>query len=332
MKLLNDLDATDPVSRVLRAVETRSTVYCRSQMSAPWGFGVEARGNPAFHVVTSGRGWLEVEGELGQVEVAQGDLVMLPSGPRHWMRDDPATPTVELDDLLASTPPDQHRQLSYGGGGRSTALLCGGFVLQDGEARPILNVLPPVVHIRGDGGRARPWVAATLELLSAEGASHAPESEEIVRRLADALLAQALRAALVGLDSSGGTPVPGIGDRQVAAAVGLIHERRERVWTVGELAREVALSRSAFAARFRAAIGESPLSYITRTRLAHAARLLQETDASLPQVAARAGYSNEFSFGKAFKRTFGIAPGAYRGQQIEPPLPLSAPIGLREGS
>jgi AraC-like DNA-binding protein len=325
MEHLNDFDATDPLSRILRAVEIRSTVYCRSDMSAPWGFGVEGHGNPAFHVVSSGSCWLEVDNEPNQVALAAGDLVILPTGRRHWIRDDPATPAVELDELLANVPPDAHRRLSHGGGGAVTVLLCGGFAIQDRDAHPIMAALPAVVHLNGDGERARPWLTATLDLLSAESVSHTPGSEEIVRRLADALLAQALRAALIELESADGASVLAIRDRQVAAAVGLIHSRPQRAWTVGELAQEVALSRSAFAARFRAAVGESPQSYLTRTRLAYGARLLQDTDASLAQVAARAGYSNEFSFGKAFKRMFGLAPGAYREQVITPSFAVSAP-------
>jgi AraC-like DNA-binding protein len=317
MELLNDAVVTDPLSRVLRAAEVRSTVYCRSQMSAPWGFGVEAHGNPAFHVVTSGRCWLEVAGRPDQIALASGDLVILPRGARHWMRDHPSTATVALDDLPASTPVDQERRLSYGGGGMETALLCGGFVVQNGEAHPIMDTLPDVMHTPGDAGSARGRLASTLELLSRESESRDPGSEEIVRRLADALLAQALRAAL--LESSDGLHILAIRDRQVALAVGVIHRDPERAWTVGKLAGEVALSRSTFAARFRAAVGESPLRYLTRTRLAHAARLLRDTDASVAQVAARAGYGNEFSFGKAFKRMFGVAPGAYRDHEIDLP-------------
>jgi AraC-like DNA-binding protein len=80
-------------------------------------------------------------------------------------------------------------------------------------------------------------------------------------------------------------------------------------------------SRSAFSARFRHLVGESPKRYITRTRLAHAATLLHKSDASLAEIAHVVGYGSEFSFAKAFKRTFGIAPGAYRGQQHAVPGP-----------
>jgi AraC-like DNA-binding protein len=314
MDLLSDFNPTDPISQILRLVRIRSTVYCRSLMGAPWGFGVEAHGNPAFHVVTAGSCWLDVEGEPDQIALEAGDLVVLPTGRRHWIRDDPASPATELEEILATTPLDDHRRLHYGGHGPRTALLCGGFALEGADAHPILRSLPRALHIRGIAGRPVPWLAATLALLSAETASSAPGAEEVVSRLADALLTQALRVALAELQASDGAGVLALGDPQIAAAIELIHREPEHAWTVGDVAVEVALSRSAFAARFRRLVGESPKRYITRTRLAHAAALLHNTDAPLAEIAARVGYGSEFSFSKAFKRTFGIAPSAYRGE------------------
>jgi transcriptional regulator GlxA family with amidase domain len=163
-------------------------------------------------------------------------------------------------------------------------------------------------------------------MLRAETASDAPGAEEVVARLADALLTQALRLALVDIQSRNGAPLLALRDPQIAEAIALIHGQPERAWAVGELAAKVALSRSEFAARFRDLVGESPLRYVTRTRLAHAALLLRTSDAPLAQIAARAGYRTAFSFGKAFKRTFGIAPGEYRGQANgRPKLEVAAP-------
>jgi AraC-like DNA-binding protein len=322
MELLSDFNASDQVSQLLRVIRIRSTVYCRSLMAAPWGFGVEAHANPAFHVVTAGRCWLEVDGEPGQIALAAGDLALLPLGTRHWIRDEPATPASELEEILATTPLDRHSRLRYGGTGPRTGLLCGGFALEGGLAHPVLRALPPAAVIRGANGRPPAWLSATLALLSAETASDAPGAGEIVTRLADVLLTQALRAALNQLRSSGGAGLLAFGDRQITSAIELIHSQPERGWTVGELASKVALSRSTFSARFRELVGESPLRYITRTRLAHAAALLRTTDASLAQIAARAGYGTEFSFSKAFKRTFGISPGGYRGQSDAPPVQI----------
>lgn len=331
MERLSEFDTFDPVSELLRAVRVRSTVYCRSVMRAPWGFGVEAHGNPAFHLVTSGRAWLQIDGAPDQEELAPGDLVVLPAGPRHWLRDDPRSPTRELEDILASSPPDAHHRLRHGGGGAPTRLLCGGFALDGAGSHPILDSLPPQLIVRGSHGRPVPWLAATISLLSVEASSNAPGAAEVVARLADSLLTQALRVALLELQAQDATRLRALRDPLIAKAVALIHSRPGRPWTVGELASEVALSRSEFAARFRSLVGESPVRYITRTRLAHAAALLRTSDASLADIAARSGYGTPFSFGKAFKRTFGIAPGAYRGEANGQPKLKVAATRRREG-
>lgn len=324
VELLSDFDTGDRVSQLLRAVRVRSTVYCRSAMRAPWGFGVVAHGDPAFHLVTAGRCWLEVAGEQQQIPLLDGDLVVLPNGPRHWVRDDPNTAAAELEDILAATPLDEHGRLDYGGHGARTGLICGGFAVDGGVRHPLLLALPQTLVIRGSGGHATPWLASTISMLSAESEWGAPGAEEVVTRLADAMLTQALRLALIDLQSVDQARVLALGDPQIAEAMALIHDQPEHGWSVGELAAEVALSRSEFAARFREIVGESPLRYVTRTRLAHAAALLRTTDAPLAQIAARSGYATAFSFSKAFKRAFGVAPGEYRGQgNAQPELEIA---------
>jgi AraC-like DNA-binding protein len=331
-KLLSEFDSNDRVTQLLRAVRVRSTVYCRSTMRSPWGFGVEAHGNPAFHVVTAGHAWLEVRGERQQTPLRAGDLAVLPGGSRHWVRDDPHTPATELDEILTTTPLDEGRRLDYGGDGAETRLLCGGFALDGGPQHPLLRMLPSVLLIRGSGGRPAPWLTGTLAMLSAETESVAPGAEEVVTRLADAMLTQALRLALIDLEARDRGRGLALGDPQIAAAVAKIHDQPERAWAVGELAAEVALSRSELAARFRELVGESPLRYVTRTRLAHAAALLRTTDVSLAEIAARSGYATAFSLSKAFKREFGIAPGEYRGQaNRRPKLEVAGAAVTRPG-
>jgi transcriptional regulator GlxA family with amidase domain len=135
-----------------------------------------------------------------------------------------------------------------------------------------------------------------------------------VDRLADLLLTQALRAALAQDALATTAGLSALRDPQIAKAIGLIHRDPEHPWTVGGLAGEVALSRSAFASRFRQCLGESPKSYVTRIRLGRAASTLRSTSLGLPQIALQAGYASQFSFSKAFKRAFGLPPSAYRGQ------------------
>jgi transcriptional regulator GlxA family with amidase domain len=163
-----------------------------------------------------------------------------------------------------------------------------------------------------------------VAMLGAEAESKAPGAAEVFTRLADTMLTQALRLALTDLQAVDEGNVHALSDPQIAEAVALIHNQPQLAWTVGQLAAEVSLSRSEFAARFRELIGESPLRYVTRTRLAHAAALLNTSDAPLAQIAAHAGYATAFSFSKAFKQAFGVAPGEYRSQpNMRPSVDLS---------
>ena len=244
---------------------------------------------------------------------------MLPRGERHSVRDDPATPAPGLEDVFADGGGARSDLAVRGGDGPRTGLLCGGFTLEGSEASAMLRSLPAVIHVRGSRGRALPWVAVTLALVRLEAGSDAPGADVVVSRLADALLIQSLRLALTELADGDGGRVRALRDPQVAAAVELIHRNPARAWTIADLAAAAALSRSRFAARFRDVVGESPRRYVTRCRLAYAARLLDTTDQPLSEIAARAGYQSEFSFSKAFRRAFGMPPGAYRGRRAEQP-------------
>ncbi|WP_425554576.1 helix-turn-helix transcriptional regulator [Kribbella sancticallisti] len=105
-------------------------------------------------------------------------------------------------------------------------------------------------------------------------------------------------------------------DDAVARSLESIHARPGASWTVADLAADVGLSRAAFARRFTEAVGEPPLTYLSRWRMTTAARLLRDHDRSLAAVAKEIGYTSEFAFAKAFKRDFGLAPGAYRRQAV----------------
>ena len=125
----------------------------------------------------------------------------------------------------------------------------------------------------------------------------------------------------------------GLKDPQIGAALSLIHRRYGEPWTVASLAREVAMSRSAFSERFKALVGEPPLAYLARWRLHSAARMLRSSDAKLTQVARRVGYESEVAFHRAFKRVVGVAPGEYRRRHRQSPngIPESAHLLVASG-
>lgn len=305
----------DPLSDALDLVRVEMTVMLRALFGAPWGLGIETHFGPAFHIVTVGACYLEIDGRSSSLRLSSGDLVILPVGQRHWLRDQADTPASSLQEILSCALPESRDPTPFGGPGPTTSMVCGGFTLQAWHAHPLKALLPPVIHIRGSAGELAPWVAATLDVLAAENASNAPGSRAVVNRTSELLLVQALRLTLAEIASGDTASLHGFRDPQIAAAIELIHHNPERPWTVGRLASEVALSRSAFAARFRRLLGESPMSYVTRTRLVQAASILRGTNLLMPEVAARAGYASQSSFSKAFNRAFGLPPGTYRGQE-----------------
>jgi AraC-like DNA-binding protein len=101
-------------------------------------------------------------------------------------------------------------------------------------------------------------------------------------------------------------------DRQIGRALALVHREPARNWTVASLAGEVAMSRSAFAARFSLLVGEPAMQYVARWRMHRALHALQTEAATVGELADRYGYRSEAAFARALKRIIGLPPGAVR--------------------
>jgi len=313
MKNLTGSIRRDDLSEVLQAVRFRGVVFCRSELSAPWGFSVLGREFASFHIVTRGKCCLDVDGLDDRFWLSAGDVVILPAGHAHTVRDSPSSPATRLEELVAGGGIDARGTLRTGGGGAGTVLVCGGFQWEDGATSPIVASLPPIIHLHGRAHGVDTWLRLTLAFLSEEAEAGRPGAEIAVTRLADLLFIEVLRTYF----SAPGAPNPGLAaalrDPRIGAALVSIQRRPEGRWEVGSLARQVAMSRTAFATRFKALVGESPFSYVTRCRMSKATGLLRSSDVTIAEVAERAGYDSEASFGRAFKRWLGTSPAAFRG-------------------
>ena len=202
--------------------------------------------------------------------------------------------------------------LRHGGGGVPTRFVCGYLALSRSAFRPLFDALPPVMVIHvGDG----PAAALLRELLRAgvrESAAERPGAASTLAKLADLLFVEALRRYVDGLPPGGKGWLAGVRDPQVGKALALLHAEPSRAWTVDDLAHEVALSRSALAERFTSLVGEPPMQYLTRWRLALAAQTLRAGREAVIRIAERAGYESEAAFSRAFKREFGVPPASWR--------------------
>jgi transcriptional regulator GlxA family with amidase domain len=104
----------------------------------------------------------------------------------------------------------------------------------------------------------------------------------------------------------------GVRDSEVGNALALLHRDPAKPWTIATLAREVGVSRSVLAERFRHYLKEPPMSYLTRWRLQLAARMLKSGSRGIADIAAEVGYESEAAFNRAFKRQFTIPPARFR--------------------
>jgi AraC-like DNA-binding protein len=302
----------DVLSDVLASVRFRSTLMCRSELSAPWGFAVLGREFATFHVVLRGAACVEVDGVDGITRLSEGDLIILPHGSAHVVRDSPTSPATRLEQLIAGGGLDARGTLRSGGGGPRTVLVCGGFYFEDRATNPLLTSLPKLIHLRGRSRGVASWVKMTLDFLRHESDGARPGADAVVTRLADILFIEALRAHASSREAKQSGFAVALRDPRIGRALALLHRRPDADWDLARLAREAGMSRTTFAVRFRELVGDPPLKYVTRCRMDRATALLRTSESGIAQVAQRVGYDSEVGFGRAFKRHTGLTPAAYR--------------------
>ncbi|MBY8874277.1 AraC family transcriptional regulator [Micromonospora sp. PLK6-60] len=318
------MDVLSDVIAVMRTGQPRSA---RVAWHAPWAQQfAPVPGSAGFQVILQGPCWLiHPAGEA--VPLSAGDVVFRPHGRGHTLADNPSTaPAAPACDPTDLQLPHRFANDTVGGsagGPPTTVTLCGGYQLDPARAHPLLRDLPELVHLPAHLGR-HPELRATVELLAGELARPRLGTDAIVPALLDTLLLHILRAWLEQQPARGTTTgwAAALNDPPTAAALQAIHRDPARPWTVATLAAEAGLSRTPFARRFTALLGQPPLTYLTWWRMTTAARLLQESDAPLGAIAGKVGYTSEFAFANAFKRRFGAAPGRYR---------RAGPDGVRPG-
>ncbi len=301
----------DALSLVFKTIHLETTSCHRVELSAPWGLRVGSYYGAVFFVVTRGSCWLEAESLETPLPLAGGDLVVLPRGQRHALRDDLKSPDVECQDWLVAS--DAAMQVFHlGGSGRPTTLVYGRFHLEEPTLNPLLKALPPLILVKGEEGQAVEWLNTTIQFIAGEMAAKRPGAHTVISHLTEILFIQAVRAYIVNKEYCGTCWLRALTDPQIGVALTLIHRYAEKPWTVATLADQVGMSRSAFATEFRELVGEPPLQYLTRWRMHKAAGLLRQGQGNLAELAAQVGYESEAAFSNAFKRWMGKAPGIYR--------------------
>ncbi len=280
-----------------------------AELVRPWGLEMDPMAEVAVHSLRRGSAWLRLA-QLEPIALAEGDVVLIRAGVAHSISDSLDSPILphqsaleEMPARLRSLPPEQ--------AGATHIALCAKYLFHELTPHPLISRLPRLIHVSTTQPR-HAQLGRVLDLLAHEAVEGGGGSELVVPRLVDSLLVFVLRAFLEEQPTGAEGWFAALKDPAIHKALALIHEQPAKAWTVEGLAREVAQSRPTFARRFSELVGETPVAYLTRWRMALASKLLRESQLSVDEISQRVGYESGAAFSKAFSRSLGVAPGRYR--------------------
>jgi AraC-like DNA-binding protein len=316
----------DVLSDVLREVRLTGAVYFDVHAGAPWvastpgassicaGVMPEFDHVIGFHIVLDGRGWAQLaDSSQPAICLDVGDAVIIPGGHGHSISSEPdrhVAPDVELyrRPTTGTLPFVLHE---FGGGGEKARLVCGFLGCDARPYNPVLEALPPLLHVR----RSSAAGVLTFDLMRIaleESRQARAGGETILAKISELMFLHAVRQHIDSLPAQSKGWLAALGDRHVSAALRAMHAHPARAWTLEALASEASLSRTAFSIRFSEVMGVPAIQYLTKWRVQLAAGLLDRHGINIAQIAAKVGFGSEAAFNRAFKRLVGVPPGEWR--------------------
>jgi AraC-like DNA-binding protein len=313
----------DALSEILKVVQLNGAIFFNARFTAPWSVATPAEATRAqtlglgaervllYHYMVDGSCLVTLEGMAPQ-QLTAGDVIIFPHGDAHTMASSSGGQPQQLDAqaILRERP----RMLHFGGGGEATRFICGYLACDPRLIQPILAALPRLVTVNLRGANAGPWLEASLQHAVAEANSPQPGTEGVLAKLSEVMVVEALRRYAAQLSPEHTGWLSGLRDRAVGKCLALMHAQPAHPWTVDSLAREVGTSRSVLAERFTHFVGQSPMQYLGRWRMALATNRLRRSSLSVARIAEEVGYETDAAFSRAFRREFGVPPATWRRQ------------------
>lgn len=300
----------DPLTAVISLLRPRTVFSKEISGAGSWGVRYADFGQPSFCAVLEGRCLLAVDGQPA-LTLEAGDFVLLPATPGFTLSGfEPVTP-LQIDPKTAAAPTEDIRH-GRPDGPPDVRLLGGYFIFNSPDAGLLVSLLPAQMHVRG-----AERLSTLVRMVGEESGGRRAGHDMVLTRLVEILLIEALRWTSA-TDSAPGL-LRGLADTRLAAAMRHMHGEPAHGWTVGQLAKKAALSRSAFYQRFTEAVGLPPMEYLLAWRMAVAKDLLRGEELGLSEVADRVGYRSASAFSTAFSRHVGMPPGRYARALPAPP-------------
>lgn len=259
-------------------------------------------GLPFYSVILEGGCRIAVDG-CEPITGEAGDFVLVPSAQRFGVSSLEPPPAGDPVQPAALGDGGTYR-IGRQSGSTDLCMMVGHFDFTSPDAALLVSLLPRLVHVRGEHR-----LSLLVKLVNEELRAQRPAREVVLSRLLEVLFIEGLRSTADTASRPG--LVQGLSDVRIAGAIRAMHAHPSRAWTVAELAKESALSRSAFFERFRQKVGVAPMAYLLAWRMALAKRMLQQGGNRLADVAAKVGYGSTSAFSVAFARNVGLPPGHY---------------------
>jgi AraC family transcriptional regulator, alkane utilization regulator len=320
----------DLLSDLLDTMHLSGTVLFRAEFDEPWSVTTPdchqlARMLPfhaehiiPFHVIAAGGCTMEMTG-CRPVWLGEGDAVMLPYGDAHLLSGRQKTAPVPVGTLLPAPPWSDILVVQHGGPGTRTIIICGFVQCDELQFHPILRELPKFLQVSTH--TADPWLAGTVRHTADEAMRAAPGSRSMLSRLTEVMFVEILRNHMQGLSADAVGWFAALNDPVLGPSLKRLHSKPFDEWSVESLAREVGVSRTVLAERFKHFLDQPPMKYLAQWRLQIAAQKLKANDVPLKLIADEVGYESEAAFSRAFKRLFGSPPADWRRIQMVPTGP-----------
>jgi len=293
---------SDPLAEIIALLRPARVMGKSISGAGAWGVRYAPFGHPGFCVVTDGACLLQLDG-ADPLRLEAGDFVFLPATPAFVLS---GFAPIEPQDIDPAAIADSHRESRHGSleGEPDVRMLGGYFVFDSPDTALLVTLLPPLVHVRGEER-----FGVLVRLVREEAMHSRPGRDLILGRLVEVLLIEALRAAPG--DAAPAGLLRGLADERLALSIREMHRDPSHAWTVEQLAKAAALSRSAYFQRFTRAVGMPPMEYLLAWRMAIAKDILDRQDIVIEKVAERIGYSSASTFSTAFTRYVGRSPSSY---------------------
>jgi len=291
----------DPLTDIVSLLRPSARLSKHVVGAGPWRISRTEADQPFYCAVLEGACRVAMDGH-DAITLEAGDFLLLPAA-RNMIASS-LQPAAEGREHTPVALGDGVFRIGDGDGPVDLRLQIGHCSFDSPDADLLVSLLPQQVHIRGE-----PRLATLVKLVGEESRAERPARDEVLSRLLEVLLIEALRSTADTSNAPG--LVRGLADTRLVLAIRAMHEQPARAWSVTDLAKQAALSRSAFFERFNRIVGIAPMAYLLAWRMALAKHLLRKQETSVTAIAERVGYRSASTFSVAFARHVGMPPTRY---------------------